>query len=536
MVHIVRRTMRSCHWGSRPRQLVLIGLVVLLGCFVAAAVSPPFMTTAAPLADATETPTGTVVSTATATPGNTTATATATPGNTTATATATPGNTTATATATPSDAATPTATAASTQTPTSTQSAPTATPATTSTPTSSPQPTATQSPQPTATRSPQPTATQPPQPTSIPTQPPVASRRLYFPIIHQSQAATPGAVSSGAVFISDARINTLRDRVARKTEPNYTAWKRVQRICDEQLDRQPHAPSRWFVPFYYRDTNGHLAAKQGLQDDSNFAYQLALCYRITGDEKYAATAARIVNAWGTKVNTLSTEQDSRLSFSYHFPAIIFAADLLKRSPSFPASQQQAFKAFVRNKALPMASVDRDNNQGNWGLVLVAASGAYLGDKALLQQSADRWKEFIETQIGSDGRMLEEVTRNNNGDRGIYYSHFSLFPQTIAAEILRLNGIDVFNYTSRNGHSLRQAYECVAKWSRNPDNFPVGSYYRSHSSDDYEWQIKIALGYFEILNERWPNSNAQTVLEARRPLVQIHSAPAMSFTHGDLLAP
>jgi hypothetical protein len=367
----------------------------------------------------------------------------------------------------------------------------------------------------------------PPPPTATPVKPAPTQ-------VPNQPAPAPPSVGNGAdVFISDARINALRDRVAKKTEPTYSAWTRMLRECNEQLNRESHAPSTWFVPFYYDDKERHASAKRGLEQDANTAYREALCYRITGDAKYAKTAARLVNGWATNVKTLSTQEDSMLSFSYHFPALIFAADLIEGSSEFSSTDQQRFKTFLRDKALAMSSIARKNNQGNWGLVLTVSIAAYLDDKTLLQQSEARYKEFIATQIGSNGEMLEEIDR---GDRGIYYSHFSLFPQTIAAEILRLSGIDVYNYKSSNGRTLEMAFDRIAAWSRNPGSYPHDDYYRGASASSYEWQIKTALGYFEILNERWPNGDAKAVMEDRRPITGIHTAIDMTFTHGGLLAP
>jgi hypothetical protein len=60
----------------------------------------------------------------------------------------------------------------------------------------------------------------------------------------------------------------------------------------------------------------------------------------------------------------SREEDSTLSFSYHFPAMVFGADLLAAWPGFSAARQNAFWRFCRETALPLNTMDRDNNWGN----------------------------------------------------------------------------------------------------------------------------------------------------------------------------
>jgi hypothetical protein len=114
-------------------------------------------------------------------------------------------------------------------------------------------------------------------------------------------------------------------------------------------------------------------------------------------------------------------------------------------------------------------------------------------------------------------------------RGIWYSHFSLLPQTIAAEILRVAGRDLFDWRSPDGHTLRQAFEPLADWTRDPASFPYWD------GDPKRLTGVTYFSYFEILNERWPNAYAAALLRESRPMTARHSAPVLTFTHGDLLA-
>lgn len=273
-------------------------------------------------------------------------------------------------------------------------------------------------------------------------------------------------IKISSVFLSDTRIKEIKESVAQKHEPSYSAFGECLIVADQNLTRKPTAPKKWYVPSYYKDAEGHQKAKNGLRDDANAAYAMALCYRITGDSKYAESAIRLINAWANHLETMSREDDSMLSLSYHFPAFIFAADLLRDEGIWPKDEQDAFTLFLRNKALPMSTIDRENNWGNWGLVLSTSCAVYLKDQSLFRQCANRWKHFIEHQIADDGHLPHEVNRSG-GQRGIWYSHFSLMPQTIAAEILYLNGQDLYDFKSQNGRTLKQAFERIAGWTNNP---------------------------------------------------------------------
>jgi len=332
------------------------------------------------------------------------------------------------------------------------------------------------------------------------------------------------------VFLSPARIATLKARVEKKIEPTYTAFLKLQELADAQLERQPTVPTEWYVPLFYKEPEAHRAAKAILADDANSSYELALMYSLTHKAQYAKAAARLINGWATGLKSMSRKHDSTLSFSYHFPAFIFAADLLRSSPDWPQDEQQRFKTFVRTKALPMNTMNRNNNWGNWGLVLAMAGAAYLDDRDLFDRAIERWKEFIDTQIAEDGHLLHEVTRNKGkGERGVWYSHFSLMPQTIAAEIARVNGVDLFDYRSPKNRTLRQAFECLAPWAYDPPSFPYykGKNPQGQLGTDY-------ISYWEILNTRWPCPDATAMLSTMRPLTATHSTPHLTFTHGDLL--
>jgi len=327
-----------------------------------------------------------------------------------------------------------------------------------------------------------------------------------------------------SVFILDKKIKYLKEAVIEKKEPTFSAFEAMCKIADQNLNRTPTAEKEWYVPGYYDDAEGHRRAKNGLRDDANTAYAQALCYRITGQQKYARSAIRLINAWATTIEVMSRKDDSTLSFSYHFPALIFAADLLRKEDVWPEDQEQKFSEFLQNKALPMSCMDRENNWGNWGLVLSAAGAVYLKNEELFDACVERWKYFVEHQIAADGHMPHEVNRSG-GMRGIWYTHFSLMPQTVAAEILKINGQDLYDYISPSGYTLKMAYETIAGWTRRPEVFPYWD------GDPNKLTGRQYVSYFEILNSHWPNEDAISLLIKSRPTTAGHSAPFMTFTHG-----
>ncbi|MDA3875321.1 MAG: alginate lyase family protein, partial [Kiritimatiellae bacterium] len=265
-----------------------------------------------------------------------------------------------------------------------------------------------------------------------------------------------------SVFVTNEKIDSLRTDIEAEKEPALSAWADVLSTAEAGLDRTPVVPSTWWVPWYYVQPEEHNRLKNGLRDDANTAYAQALAYRITGESRFAGSAIRLLNEWTGGIETMSKEEDSTLSFCNLFPAFIFAADLLREGDEWAEKDQERFKRFLRERALPMNCMEKENNWGNWGMLLVAACGAYLGDADLLNSCAARWTYMIDTQIAEDGHLPREVDRNE-GRHGVWYSHFALLPQTLVAEILRVNGTDLFDYVSPEGRSLRLACERLIPW-------------------------------------------------------------------------
>jgi Alginate lyase len=326
-------------------------------------------------------------------------------------------------------------------------------------------------------------------------------------------ASSSALAFSGAVLITDARITALKSRIAGRVQPTYQAYQALKTYVDSHQFEACQAPALF-------DTSPTNRADVGRIDhDSVLAYKLALAYRLTGNETYAANSARILNCWATKV-TFSPTSPTKLVVSSRGPSFVVAADLIKRSTKFTFSQQQNFQIFARQKLLPMNTMSSANNFGNWGLLLVVSTATYLQDQTLFNQAVGRWKYFIEDQMNNDGVMRYEVGRGGGKD-GIWYSNFALFPQTTSAEIMKVNGVNVFGYVSPSGRTLKKAYDKMAGWNRYPCSFP----YYNCPTHGVGW-----VSYMEILNPIWPNANAAFLLGKYRPLDTRWSFPVVTLTH------
>jgi Alginate lyase len=341
-------------------------------------------------------------------------------------------------------------------------------------------------------------------------------RKYLFVILALALSCTAQAALNGTTLISDAKIAAIKTRIANRVQPTYNAYLSMKIWVDaHQLDAI-QAPSRWDVPDSGTNRNYYV---NSITHDMQLAYKLALAYRITGNELYAYNCRRILMGWARNITYFSTSGPSKLLWSTRFPGFIVAADLIKHSSRFPAAEQQEFKTFVRNKNLPMNTMGYANNWANFGLMLVVSTATYLQDQTLFDKGTARWKFLIEDQITSAGVMRYEVTR---GRDGLWYTNFALHAQTVSGEIIRVNGVDLFNYVSPSGHTLKSAYANAARWSLNPCSYP----YANCPTRGINY-----VGYMEILNPRWPNTNAAALLSKYRPLDSRWAVPVLTLTHG-----
>ncbi len=109
------------------------------------------------------------------------------------------------------------------------------------------------------------------------------------------------------------------------------------------------------------------------------------------------------------------------------------------------------------------------------------AGSYLNDQTLINRARQRWLDLVQSEVAQDGSLPLEICRSDTsnwcdgptkGIRGLAYTHYALYPTTIAAEILRNLGQDV--YSTPQGALLCKAYGKAAAWTLHPETFPFSS--------------------------------------------------------------
>ena len=268
--------------------------------------------------------------------------------------------------------------------------------------------------------------------------------------------------------------------------------------------------------------------------DAHAAYRLALGHAMTSEPELAEAAKSLILRWRA-IEEFSPEDDTPLVWANQFPEFCWAAEILRRTPSvWTTDDESTFRDLIR-RGLALDPSSRTNNWGSWGVVLRLTSTAYLSDHDGFDSGINRWKELLDGQFDERGWQPEEIPRNGGaGNLGIGYSHFNLHPLTLAAEIARHNGIDLFNHRSRLGVRIADGAAVAMGWTVDPTRFSDDTGYWPDEHESYRVNGSVpsySYGYGEILEPLFPNADFRSLASEDRPLSFNWTGSMLTLTHG-----
>ena len=195
-------------------------------------------------------------------------------------------------------------------------------------------------------------------------------------------------------------------------------------------------------------------------------FTLGLAWFFTGDERYAAKAAEFLRTWYTDPET---RMNPNLNYASSQPGvhegmyigIIFGADmirmldsikLLPRSQAWTEADEKDLKQWFRefndwlvSSPFGIAESKGKNNHGSWYAAQVATYGLYTGDTARAEAALKNAHLCFDGQISPEGAFIFEQNRN----RGLSYSVYSLFSLVILANCAKYLGMDLWHYECPN---------------------------------------------------------------------------------------
>ncbi|KAJ4323288.1 hypothetical protein N0V84_004418 [Fusarium piperis] len=128
------------------------------------------------------------------------------------------------------------------------------------------------------------------------------------------------AFTHPGLLVTESDIDRVKTKLAAKKEPWVSSWNKLTSIPFSAADYKNNA-----IAEVYRSENG-----EALWHDAAAAFNLALRWKITGDEQFAKTAADVLVAWTEKLQVLTGGgDDAYLTAGLQGYELANAAELLR---------------------------------------------------------------------------------------------------------------------------------------------------------------------------------------------------------------
>lgn len=248
---------------------------------------------------------------------------------------------------------------------------------------------------------------------------------------------------------------------AQGSEPWQSGRDQLLAFADDAVRRGPHPAPVLDLD----DTSGDFV------DDTTDSYALALAWSVTGQERYASAAARIVNSWvSTARATRNTCADTgacttSLILGRAAPAFVFVADLVGGA-AFTGAEIERLRDWLSDLVLPAAS-ERANNWGDAGTFMRVVVSDYLDDEPAFDAALDAWRAGL-ALTAADGHLPEEVRR---GRSGIQYTQEALTYRVAVATLAERRGIDLWSERAPSGATLEDSIAYLAGSMADPTAWP-----------------------------------------------------------------
>ncbi len=203
---------------------------------------------------------------------------------------------------------------------------------------------------------------------------------------------------------------------------------------------------------------------------------LALAHFFTGEGSYAAHATELLRVWfidsATQMNpNLNYAQAIRgrtegrgsgIIESHQFPILLDAIDLLAGGGGIAETDVKALRTWFSEyltwlRESPNGRHERDakNNHGSWYDVQIVRAALFVGERSLALKTLEESKQRrIASQIEPDGTQPMELART----KAEGYSTFNLQALTTLAAIGKRVGVDLWEYETADGRSIRKALD------------------------------------------------------------------------------
>ena len=230
---------------------------------------------------------------------------------------------------------------------------------------------------------------------------------------------------------------------------------------------------------------------------------LVAAWKLTGDERYAAHAAKHLCAWfldeKTRMNPhlkfaqaikgRVTGRGIGIIDTIHLVEVARAIEKLEGSTALSKTEPTGIKRWFSDylnwmTTHPYGIEEREakNNHGTCWVMQVAAFARLTGDQDLLGFSRERFKKvLIPNQMAADGSFPQEMRRT----KPYGYSLFNLDAMATICQILSTPEDNLWTFELPDGRGMRKAMEFMTPYIRDKKSWPL----KPDVMYDQEWPMR-----------------------------------------------
>lgn len=216
---------------------------------------------------------------------------------------------------------------------------------------------------------------------------------------------------------------------------------------------------------------------------------LSLAYYLTGEEKYAGHAARLLKTWfideqtrmnphlnyGQFIPGLSPGRGIGIIETISLTRVADALAFLEGSESWTDDDRQAivdwydqYLTWMLESENGKDEADEKNNHGTWYDFQAVYYALFVGKPEIARQILDEFPaKRIAAQIEPDGSQPRELARTNS----LGYSLMNLDGFVSVAELGKRLDVNLWDYTSADGRSIRKAIEYLLPYAMREKEWP-----------------------------------------------------------------
>ena len=203
-------------------------------------------------------------------------------------------------------------------------------------------------------------------------------------------AADPAGFHHPGVLLNRAQLDLIKQRVAAGVEPQKTAFAALLASPLAAIDYTPSPRATVECGPYSKPDLGCKDERR----DAMAAYSQALAWHVTGKERYARNAIRIMNAWAATLSGGHTNRNGPIQAAWSASVWPRAAEIIRYTSDFWQPEEIArFQKMLREQYVPSLIAGSDEN-GNKELAMAEALmnvGVFNDDRALFEAGVKLWR-------------------------------------------------------------------------------------------------------------------------------------------------